>query len=206
MKKFSLLVAALLLACAVAAMADDLYPPPWRGEPGSSWAEWKFLTNNQNPLPDNGFFPYGTPETSVYPGVGQVWWEECNGREGVWPLSGEIWINFPNRPFEGGYKEIYIQLTWEPQAPNNRPFVSTTQPQEVNATLVSETSLGGLWMHSIYTIYLEPNPQWEQILITGGIDVDQLVIDTRCVPEPSSILALASGVAGLFGFALRRRF
>jgi len=35
--------------------------------------------------------------------------------------------------------------------------------------------------------------------------VDQLVIDTICVPEPSSLLALSGSLIGLAGFAIRRR-
>jgi len=38
-----------------------------------------------------------------------------NGRQGVWPLSGEIWIDFPNQPEPLPFKDIYIQLTWEEQ-------------------------------------------------------------------------------------------
>jgi hypothetical protein len=182
------------------AMADDLFPPAWRGQPGSTWAEWDYLTPNPNPLPDAGFNPFGVPATRVYPGVGQVWWPELNGRIGVWPLSGEIWVDIPNQQLPNPYKDIYIQLTWEAQAPGNRPFVLTTAPQQVNGALVQEIPVGGAWMHSIYTIRLEPNPAWEQILITGGVDVDQVVIDTICVPEPASL-----GLLTLAGLAMLRR-
>jgi hypothetical protein len=181
--------------------ADDLFPPAWRGLPGSTWAEWEYMTPNPNPLPDAGFNPYGQPSTRIYPGVGQVYWPELNGRQGVWPLSGEIWIDIPNRPEPGPYKDIYIQLTWEAQAPGNRPFVMTTLPQQVNGALLQEIPLGGLWMHSIYTIRLFPNPNWEQILITGGIDVDEVVIDTICVPEPMTLGLLTLGAVSV----LRRR-
>jgi hypothetical protein len=184
------------------ALGDDLFPPPWRGQPGTTWGEWEFLTPDPMPLPDMGFNPYGTPTTHVYPGVGQVWWPTLNGRQGVWPLSGEIWMDIPNRPEPLPFKDIYIQLTWEPQAPGNTPFVMTMLPQQVNATLVQTTPLGGLWNQSIYTIQLTPNPALEQILITGGIDVDEVVVDTRCFPEPTALGLLG---AGTLVFALRRR-
>lgn len=183
------------------ARADDLFAPAWRGQPGTTFAQWEYLTPNPNPLPDLVMNPYGVPATQIYPGVGQAWWPQLNGREGVWPLSGEIWIDIPNQPLPNPNKEIYIQLTWEPQAPGNTPFVLATLPTQVNATLVQQIPLGGLWMHSTYVINLEPNPAWEQILITGGVDVDELVIDTICIPEPASIGMLVLGSLGL----MRRR-
>jgi hypothetical protein len=176
-----------------AAVADDLNPPVWRGQPGTTWAEWEYPTPNPNPLPDVGYNPYGVPATRVYPGLGQVWLPELDGRLGVWPLSGEIWVDIPNRPDPNPWKDIYVQLTWEPQAPGNTPSVLTTLPQQVTGTLLHQTPLGGQWMHSVYAVHLEPNPAWEQILITGGINVDQLVIDTRCVPEPGTVALLAFG-------------
>ena len=200
--RYKSLVTAILGLVVVAspAWADDIVPPAWRGLSGSSWAEWEYSTPIPNPAPDRGFLPYGMPTTQVYPGVGQNWWDILNGRQGVWPLSGEIWIGFPNQQLELPYKDIYLQLTWEEQAPGNRPIVLTTAPQQINGTLVHEVPLGGLWKHSIYTIRLEPNPPWEQILITGGVDVDQVVIDTRCFPEPATLGLLAMG-----GVALLRR-
>lgn len=206
MKKAALVLTIAFLALNTAtAFADDLFPAPWRGQPGSTWAKWEYNTPDPNPLPDMGFNPYGVPLTRIYPGVGQVWWPELNGRTGVWPLSGEIWVDIPNRPVTSPYKDIWIQLTWESQAPGNFPFVLTTIPQQVNATLIQQTPLGGAWMHSVYTIRLEPNPSLEQILITGGIDVDELVIDTICIPEPGSIFALG-GMLGLLGLVRRKRF
>lgn len=198
MKK--VIVALLLVFAVQVVMADDLFPPPWRGHPGSTWAVWEYSTPNPNPLPDLGFNPYGVPSTQIYPGVGQNWWAELDGRQGVWPLSGEIWIDIPNRPEPNPWKDIYIQLTWEPQAPGNTPFVLTTAPQQVNGTLVQQIPLDGLWMHSIYTIRLEPNPALETILITGGINVDEVVIDTICIPEPMTLGLLAIGGV----FAMRR--
>jgi len=164
-------------------------------------AEWRFDTPDPNPLPDVVVNPYGMPTTQIYPGVGQAWWPDLNGKIGVWPLSGEIWIEIPNNPVPNPLKEIYIQLTWEEQAPGNKPIVQTTEPYAEAGLLLQETPLDGLWMHSIYTIQLLPNPAFEMILISGGIDVDQLVIDTICIPEPASLMLLVIGSLAL----VRRR-
>lgn len=193
-------VALIGILAPISAQADDLFPPPWRGLDGTTWAEWTFSTPDPAPLPDQGFNPYGLTDLVVYPGVGQNWWSELDGRLGVWPLSGEIWTTIPNRPLPLPWKDIWIQLTWEPQAPGNTPFVLTTAPEQIFATLVQETPLGGAWMHSIYSIHIEPNPNIETVVITGGINVDQLVIDTICIPEPAGL-----SMAVLGGLVLLRR-
>ncbi|MBI4580191.1 MAG: PEP-CTERM sorting domain-containing protein, partial [Planctomycetes bacterium] len=58
----------------------------------------------------------------------------------------------------------------------------------------------GTWIHSTYLIRLEPNPDFEIVLVSGSITVDQLVIDTICYPEPASLMLL-----GLGGTLLLRR-
>jgi len=180
------------------AAADDLFPPPWRGQPNTTFGLWEFYTPNPSPLPDEGHYPFGPPSMAIYPGVGQVWQSEWNGRTGVWPLSGEIWLGIPNSPIQRPWKDIHIQLTWGPQAPGNTPIVMSTQPISVPGTLVQTTPLGSGWFHSVYTIRLEPNPSWEQILITGGIDVDELVVDTICIPEPATLGLLGLGLVAIW--------
>ena len=203
MRVISRAIATLVLLSVLSsfARADDLFPPTWRGQPGTTFAQWEYLTPNPSPAPDITFNPWGIAATRVYPGVGQNWMSQFDGRDGVWPLSGEIWVDVPNRPVTSPYKDIQVQLTWSAQAPGNVPTVLTTLPQTVPGTLVQTTPLGGSWMHSVYTMHLEPNPDWEQILITGGINVDELVIDTICIPEPSSLMLL--GLAATL--MLRRR-
>jgi hypothetical protein len=184
----------------VGAWADDLNPPPWRGQPGTTFGRWEFLTPDPQPLPDVGNYPYGPPSTTITPGIGQNWLPMWEGREGVWPLSGEIFVDIPNRPEPLPYKDIWIQLTWAQQAPNVWPVVSEVQ-FGVPATLINEVPLEGVWIHSTYKIRLEPNPAWETILITGAVNVDELVIDTICAPEPTSLVLFGLGVFSV----LRRR-
>jgi hypothetical protein len=198
MKRFFFaLVIILVVLSAVAALADDLTPPSWRGQAGTTFGVWDFATNNPNPLPDAGYvYPWGLPTIQITPGLFQSWQPNWGGRSGVWPLSGQIELTIPNSPVANPEKDIWIQLTWAEQAPGNTPSVSETR-FGVPSSLVSQQALGGGWFHSTYEITLHPNPDWERLLITGGINVDQMVIDTRCVPEPTSLLALSAGLLGL---------
>jgi hypothetical protein len=190
---------AIVLASSVA-WADDLNPPPWRGQPGTTFGMWEFMTPNPNPLPDVGNYPYGLPTTQITTGLFQQWMPTWNGRQGVWPLSGEIYVTIPNNPVPNPYKDIWIQLTWDQQAPNVFPAVSETR-FGVPSTLIQRVPLGGTWFHDVYQIHLEPNPAWEQILITGAINVDEMVIDTICAPEPAALVLLGLGSL----FLIRRR-
>jgi hypothetical protein len=51
--------------------------------------------------------------------------------------------------------------------------------------------------YSIYHIDRLVNPPSEYIKIRGGINADELVVDTWCVPEPATIGLLCLGTAML---------
>jgi len=183
-------------------LADDLNPPPWqRFQPGTTFQEWEFLTSSPNPAPDLVYNPYGMPELTAIPGALQTWQAVWDGRQGVWPLSGTMLVGISNNPVANPYKDVWIQLTWEAQAPGNRPTVWETISGEYG-TIVSEVSVGGSWLLTTYNIHLIPNPSFENVRIDGGIMVDELVIDTICIPEPGTLALF--GLGGLVLF-LRRR-
>lgn len=208
---FALLVVCVSLG-ATCAYGDDLYPPPWRGLPGTTYQLWTFPNSAPAPLPDVAYNQYGVPSAQVWPGTGQVWWDVWGGRQGVWPLSGAIELYIPNRPFEGAYKDIWIQLTWAKQAFASVPILST-MPQgsvellrQVDIGPTNEPPPAGAnWWHSTYNIRIYPNPSFETIRIDGTIMVDQIVVDTICIPEPGSLAAMLTGLAGVIGFASRKR-
>ncbi len=148
-----------------------------------------------------GDLPYGPPEMSIWPGIGQEWWQEWEGRQGVWPLSGALEAMLCNRPEPLPYKDIQVQITWRPQVPGGFLMVREMM-WGATGSLVQELPLENGWMHSTYMIHLEPNPGMEIVRLDGSVMIDELVIDTICIPEPMTLSLLAVGAAAL---TLRRR-
>ena len=128
--------------------------------------------------------------------------------QGIWPLSGEMDVYIPNRPQLGPYKEIWIQLVWMPgnldQTPflPDQPIVGVTPFDSMQMTHEDNLDLNG-WTHSLFKITIWPNPNEEWIAIKGDILVDRVVIDTICIPEPTTLLLLVTG--GLIAKRYRKR-
>jgi len=192
MKKIMFVCAAVsILLCATASAVV------WqRGDAGSTWQQWDFSSNSTSPSPDAGSNPYGDPIMTINAVGG---WIE---NPGAWPLSGEIDIFIPNRP-QDEQKEILLQLTWQAgsnQTPTlpDEPWVAVTPFNSMQMSR-QDTAMNG-WTQSLFDITIWPNPPYEWITVKGDIIVDQLVIDTICIPEPATIFLL--GMGGLM--AVRR--
>ncbi len=132
---------------------------------------------------------------------------------GIVALSGTLDIPIWNDPTPREEKKVQIQLTWAPQDGMPTPFpiigVTDIQPFGLDNSMITEPVeistilLGGGWTHSTYAFSIFPNPEYEVFRIGGDIYVDELVIDTYCVPEPASLSLLVLG--GLSLMTRRRR-
>ena len=67
-------LATLLLAAGSAtALADDLFPPPWRGQPDTTFAHWTFDNQAAPYFPDAWNNPYGLVTTPTVIGSYQYY-------------------------------------------------------------------------------------------------------------------------------------
>ena len=113
----------------------------------------------------------------------------------------------PNRLEPLPKKEIWIQLIWQPGGNDqtlflpDEPLVAVTPFDSIQFSR-QDTALNG-WTHSLFTIDMWPNPPEEWITIKGDILVDNLAIDTRCIPEPATFALL--GVGGVLMNLIRKR-
>ena len=153
------LAVVFLLGLDAPVLADDMVPPPWdRSHPRATVQEWDFVTIGTGPIEGPPGFEYweyiapdgalsdnqqGTANLKVWPGTGQVYWPELDGHFGVWPLSGTIEVEIPNFPEPLDEKRIWIQLTWQPQAPGTSPTVWETTYDIDAVQIGTDTPLDG---------------------------------------------------------------
>lgn len=205
-KRRTLLVAlaTVMFISVPTAFAD--FVPSWRGQNGSTYQAWSFGDANHTPLPDEGVSnDYGNPllrVDTVYDWISDG---------GVWALSGELDIYIPNRDMRLDQKLIQLQLAWRPGNRDDTFFLPdepivgiTSSPLFEKMEMSRQDSLEGGWTNSVFSITLWPNVDKEWFTIKGDIEVDGVIIDTICVPEPATIALLGMGTLAMI--KSRRRF
>ncbi|GMV37449.1 MAG: hypothetical protein AMXMBFR61_19570 [Fimbriimonadales bacterium] len=179
----------------LSAVADDLTPPWYRGLPDTTFQHWQFYT----PSPEPEWFdnPYGVPSISdVSPN--SIWLPEFEGRRGVWCIAPGTSMEFtiPNVVDPNHEKEYRFQLTYF-GAPGE--VVPLGDPYDFGYI-----DMGDGWTH-FRADYRFPFCDWTVASVIAGdhpLYIDQLVVDSWCVPEPGTMAAIAAGLGAL---ALRRR-
>jgi len=219
MRKLVVLCVVLSLSCSAFAtltgLATDLLEPSWRGMPNTTLQAWSFDDGGVNPAyldPSLDMNPYGTPVAEVFtPDTGfpmQTYWQSNNsGHDGVWRLYGNDYmlLDIPNteNTAPNTSKEIWLQITYSAVSIFNKPQLQI-MPGDVTVEHVQETVIDDLFYHDVFKITLVPNPTEEWIAILPRdctLYIDEIVVDTICIPEPATLLVLSIG--GLA--ALRKR-
>ncbi len=222
-RRFFYLLAVLAVALvAVQTQADDLNPPSWRGQPGSTFQEWTFDVPTNLAAPNNVNNPYGPPvlQTPVAPSwvPGMV-------------LAESLTFQIPNRPELNPVKYIRIQASFQ-SLDGSVPSLFARITSEPSTVGSGSGQIQGpapshpdTW-YALLDVTLRPNPYIEWITLgvnyngipgedtADGVPVagflwDQVVIDTWCpptpVPEPMSMTLAGLGLFGVISSRMRKR-
>jgi hypothetical protein len=222
---------AVLWALAVVspALAGDIFPPPWPRDPNDpkkTFQCWTFPTPMIGGLPDPGWYnqhqhqgrgPSGPRPIPGPTGTGPVWVPDFAGRAGVWCIPDGAMLEFdiPNwympPPFQ---KELWIQIKYF----EILPIVDVLYPSVMGGTFPDLSRTAGLpiidvpigptggWRQGVWHVVLPFCPDFEVLKLTAPpmteVYIDQVCIDTWCVPAPGAAALLA---LGLIGASRRRR-
>jgi len=208
MSKLWIVCLAILFLAGTVVLAEDIQPPDWRGEWSTTSQVWEFSTLQSNPIKPDGPALGGNPpllstQLTVTPGPSMGWIDkDPSGRQGIWPLSGMMDVIVDNHNPPNEFKWVWVQITWRPQDPGKHPIIEPMIEEGYQTTppvLVERFEfIGTDWFEDTYFWQIQPNPPDERFTITGIIDVDELVIDTWCIPEPATLgLLLVGGVLAL---------
>jgi hypothetical protein len=196
----------VFLSISSVALGSDLLPPPWRGQDGSTSQNWRFDNDNNPAVPEVIYNPYGSASAAITVGaVGEGWMDNpgLGTQTGMWDLGGtggQIVLDIDNRPLQLDYKEIWLQVTYY-QAISAAPTIDVPGAQFISSqtSLIEADGLFGGWYLDQSVWRIEPNPLHEQIILnsdsSGGSVIDQIVVDTYCIPEPATISLMLVGVA-----------
>jgi len=107
--------------------------------------------------------------------------------------------------YTGGQKSITLYIGWWTHLGDPKPTPASTPDFSISNALAKTN---GVWTTFDWSGVLNYQPQWIRVtveLTSSKEAVDTLVFTSQCVPEPGGLLALASGLAALAGFTIRRR-
>lgn len=220
MKKTFILVVAVLAAAFTSVVSATIIndtAPTWRGQPNTTYQAWGFDTAAATPAVleagcDND---YGTPSLTIngvstgFPPV-TYWKNTDNGHQGVWRMYGDSYaqIFLPNVPVINDQKIVQLQITYYASGYTGADpelFVFSS-PAYTNLVVnqISKVQLDEhYYYHAIWEIVIEPNPYEETLYILPRdctIYIDEIIVDTICIPEPATIAVLTLG-----GLLLRKK-
>ncbi len=204
----AVLLAAVTASAASSARAEDVFPPPWRGEPGTTFQHWSFPSDQGGPPDVSVDNPHGTPQLTVSAPNG-AWLSASGGRSGVWSLAGSytdtlrFTVPLEDPPPAGARVEVHVQFAFR-----SINGANLWVGYELSPTAWGTTPLGDGW--TLVHFVLEAPACPTQTLIEVGTDaepsesveVDDMLIDTLCVTVAEPVPATSLGGLSLQGLAL----
>lgn len=210
----ALVTSVCVLWAAGLAGGEDMFPPSWRGESRTLFAVWDnwqgdLLPDQWSSNPPQAKTPYAIA------GPGTVVYQQADGRTNVVEMTQDFQLGFylPNIP-GGTSKEIILQVTYYVDAGFNPQVLPQLEfaSGEWGGQIEDYYPHGEGWITDVIRLEIEPNPEEEWIYLYARDQatwqyawyptyIDQVVIDTMCIPEPATLGLLAAGAAAL----LRRR-
>lgn len=213
MRKILVLLAVCLFVSGSMAFGDDLYPPPWRGDPLSYLVEWDSFVgdgsapDSESSVDDNdpATFLYHAFSTHIdFDGEG---WVAGNGsisnpgRDGSFACNVVNWVDWEPE------KWLRIQIAYTPSVGGAPSIIDVLgngadPPNGSGAGIIYDSAFLNRYDEGNYFYedwIIMPNPDWEQIqvFVPMGTSVDQIVIDTVSLPEPSTLVLMCIGAFGL---------
>jgi hypothetical protein len=195
-----LFAAAILIFSYSYAVADNLNPPAYVGNPLSVHAEWQVVFG-ATPLylSQWSFVDDSDPSTYLYPNF--------TPSSPVQP-NGDIYqLQLPNWVDQMPVKYMRLQLTWmgNPQPPVNIFSEGLDGVNLISGVIVNTSPIQTLppaFTYQYYDFEFHPNLDFERVhvQVAPGAVLSQIVIDTVSVPEPATMGLLALG-----SLVLRRR-
>lgn len=211
-KRGMLPLLAFILFVAIAARAEYINPLGWEGNPYYTHQSWDFGTGQSPVNADVDLNPFGEPKLGIH-GLHIDWLEETLGREGVWTIKNgwaQVEGIFPNEQNEHLSKEVWIQISLHTSIRGGAPIdVFFEYPPGSYVATAKESSVvpdADGWVYQTYLFELTPQPDWEVIGLNFSVPVgdyvaiDELVVDTRCIPEAATLSLLSLG-----GLMLQKR-
>jgi hypothetical protein len=192
------------------AIADDLNVPPWWQLPGSLYVEWDEVSPGQGDLATGPLnigdpaTPYPISDADLGAGPGQPALEIVPGPDGI-----DYRFFLPNYVDRLPIKNMRIQVTYSGLEPSIVSIVGS-DPDSPVAVVGPKNHVVGIPDNPLATGYyyedwdLFPNPDWEvvHLLVPTATRINQVVIDSISIPEPS---AMALAFCGLVGAAIAGR-
>lgn len=223
----------MLFAATCDAQADDLSPPSWtRRTPLTTVQEWEFLqpVPPTTPLPPDGTTPGISPFYNgggvplAFVGSGVTWQPQYTVNfpsgpvvmQGVYIGDGSAnsYIDFvlPNWVDFEPVKHFRLQVAglWSPAPLPSTTFLSAidNQPGNVTAQFVGDgvSPLAvSFEFHRYFDWDLFPNPDSEEfrLIVPPNAVINQVVIDTISIPEPTGLVMIVLGCCTAIAFRNR---